>query len=86
MMPSANKVNPTLCRCAARQCIGHNFPHGATCKMIHDLDITKWPNTTFTKWAALIDQMPALDWNRKVIDPAKVTPVLPNLPHPPFLE
>ena len=41
--------------------------------MIHNLDITKWPDTTFAKWAALVDKTPALDWNRKVVDPAKVS-------------
>jgi hypothetical protein len=40
--------------------------------MIHDLDISKWPNATFTKWAALINQTPTLDWNRKVVNPVKV--------------
>jgi hypothetical protein len=41
--------------------------------MIHDLDITKWPIATFAKWSALVDQTPGLDWNRKVVDPAKVS-------------
>ena len=40
--------------------------------MIHDTDINKWPDATFAKWAALVDRTPALDWNRKVVDPAKV--------------
>jgi ABC-type cobalamin/Fe3+-siderophores transport system ATPase subunit len=40
--------------------------------MIHDLDITKWPNATFAKWLALVDQTPGLDWHCKVIDPIKV--------------
>ena len=39
--------------------------------MIHDLDITKWPNATLAKWSALVDQTPGLDWNRKVVHPAK---------------
>ena len=52
--------------------MGRNCPHGATCKMIHDLDISKWPNATFTKWAALIHQTPTLDWNHKVVNPVKV--------------
>jgi len=47
--------------------------------MIHNLDITKWPDTTFAKWAALIDQTPALDWNQKVIDPAKDSAHVPKL-------
>jgi hypothetical protein len=41
--------------------------------MIHDLDITKWPDATFAKWSALVDQNPTLEWNRKVVDPAKVS-------------
>jgi hypothetical protein len=41
--------------------------------MIHELDISKWPNATFTKWSALVDKTPALKWNCKVVDPAKVT-------------
>jgi hypothetical protein len=41
--------------------------------MIHDLDISKWPDTTFAKWYALIEKTPALDWNRKVVEPAKVS-------------
>ena len=40
--------------------------------MIHDLDIAKWPDATFTKWSALVNQTPALEWNQKVVDPAKV--------------
>jgi len=72
MMPSVNEANPVMRLCATRQCVGYNCPHGATCKMIHDLDISKWPDTTFAKWAALVDQMPTLDWNHKVADPVKV--------------
>ena len=41
--------------------------------MIHDMDINKCPNATFAKWAALVDKTPALDWNQKVVDPAKVS-------------
>ena len=41
--------------------------------MIHDLDITKWPDATFARWHALVDQTPNLKWNRKVVDPAKVS-------------
>ena len=41
--------------------------------MIHNTDITKWPDATFTKWAALVDKTPALDWNRKVVDPANIS-------------
>jgi hypothetical protein len=37
------------------------------------MDVAKWPGTTFAKWAALVDQTPGLDWNRKVLDLAKVT-------------
>jgi hypothetical protein len=40
--------------------------------MIHDMDITNWPDAAFAKWAALVDRTPALDWNRKVVNPAKV--------------
>ena len=48
-------------------------------KMIHDLDIDKWPNITFTKWLALVDQTPALEWNHMVVDPAKVSAGLTKL-------
>ena len=41
--------------------------------MIHNTDISKWPDATFAKWAALVDKTPALDWNRTVVDPAKVS-------------
>jgi hypothetical protein len=41
--------------------------------MIHDLDITKWPNAAFAKWLALVDQTPGLDWNHKVVDPTKIS-------------
>jgi hypothetical protein len=41
--------------------------------MIHDLDITKWPDATFARWSALVNQTPALKWNRKVVNPAKVS-------------
>jgi hypothetical protein len=40
--------------------------------MIHSLDISKWPDATFAKWAALIDQIPSLEWNHKVVDPVKI--------------
>jgi hypothetical protein len=40
--------------------------------MIHDMDITKWLDATFAKWAALVDKTPALEWNRKMVDHAKV--------------
>jgi hypothetical protein len=40
--------------------------------MIHDMDITKWTDATFAKWAALVDRTPALYWNRKVVNPSKV--------------
>jgi hypothetical protein len=49
MMPSVNKANHAIRLCAARQCVGFNCPRGSTCKMIHDLDITKWPDATFAK-------------------------------------
>jgi hypothetical protein len=73
MMPSVNEANPAMRLCAARQRVGHNCPQGSTCKMIHDLDITKWPDATFAKWSALVDQTPGLDWNRKVVNPVKVS-------------
>jgi hypothetical protein len=41
--------------------------------MIHDLDITKWPDATFAKWSALVDQTLGLDWNHKVVDPTYVS-------------
>ena len=41
--------------------------------MIHDLDITKWLGATFAKWSARIDKTPALEWNRKVVEPTKVS-------------
>jgi hypothetical protein len=47
--------------------------------MIHNLDITKWLNSSFTKWAALIDQMLALDWNQNVVNPAKVSACVAKL-------
>ena len=72
MMPTTSKANPSLCLCAARQHVRRNCPGGTSCMMIHDLDIAKWPNATFAKWSALVDKTPALEWNRKVIDPAKV--------------
>jgi hypothetical protein len=47
--------------------------------MIHDMDIAKWPDATFAKWAALVDRTPTLDWNRKVVNPAKVAARSSNL-------
>jgi hypothetical protein len=73
MMPSINEANPAMRLCAARQRVGRNCPRGSTCKMIHDMDITKWPDATFTKWSALVNQTSGLDWNRKVVDPVKVS-------------
>jgi hypothetical protein len=61
MMPSVNEANPAMQLCAARQRVGCNRPGGSTCKMIHDLDITKWPDATFAKWSALVDQTSGLD-------------------------
>jgi hypothetical protein len=72
-MPTVNDSNLSLRLCAARQRVGRHCPRGASCMMIHDMDITKWPYTTFAKWAALISKTPALDWNQKVINPAKVS-------------
>jgi hypothetical protein len=73
MMPSVNEANSAMRLCAAHQRVGRNCPQGSTCKMIHDLDIAKWPDTTFAKWSTLVDQTPGLDWNRKVVDPVKVS-------------
>jgi hypothetical protein len=72
MMSTVNETNLSLRLCAARQHVGRHCPRGASCMMIHDMDITKWPDATFAKWAAFVDRTPALDWNRKVVDPAKV--------------
>ena len=73
MMPSVNEVNPAMRLCAACRRVGCNCPRGTLCKMIHDLDIDKWPDATFACWSALVDQTPNLEWNRKVVDPAKVS-------------
>jgi hypothetical protein len=73
MMPSVNEADPAMRLCAARQRVGRNCPRGSTCKMIHELDITKWPDATFAKWSALVGQTSGLDWNRKVVDPVKVS-------------
>ena len=73
MMPTVSEANPSLRLCAARQRVGRSCPRGTSCMMIHDLDITKWPDATFAKWSALIDKTPALEWNRKVVEPAKVS-------------
>ena len=73
MMPSVNEANPAMRLCSARQRVGRNCPRGSTCKMIHEMNITKWPDATFAKWSALVDQMSSLDWNRKVVDPVKVS-------------
>ena len=56
MMPTVNEANPAMRLCAARHRIGRNCPRGNLCKMIHDLDIDKWPDATFAKWAALVDK------------------------------
>jgi hypothetical protein len=73
MMPTVNEANPSLRLCAGCQRVGRNCPRGSSCLMIHDLDIAKWPNATFAKWSALIEKTPSLEWNRKVVDPAKVS-------------
>jgi len=49
MMPSVNEANPAMRLCAARHHVGRNCPRGNLCKMIHDLDINKWPEETFAK-------------------------------------
>ena len=73
MMPTVNESNLSLHFCAARQRVGRHCPRSTLCMMIHNTDITKWPDATFAKWAALVDKTPALDWNQKVVDPAKVS-------------
>ena len=73
MMPTVNESTPSLRLCEARQRLGRHCPRGTACLMIHDTDISKWPDATFAKWAALVDKTPALEWNRKVVDPAKVS-------------
>jgi hypothetical protein len=73
MMPTVNEANPSLRLCVGRQRVGRNCPHDSSCLMIHDLDIAKWPDATFAKWSALIEKTPGLEWNRKVVDPAKVS-------------
>jgi hypothetical protein len=72
MMPTVNETNLSLRLCAARQRVGRHCPRSASCMMIHDTDIAKWPDATFAKWVALVDRTPALNWNRKVVNPAKV--------------
>ena len=79
MMPSINDANPAMGLCAAGQHMGCNCPHGTSCKIIHELDIAKWPVTTFAKQSALDNQMLALEWNRKVVDPAKVAAFITKL-------
>ena len=41
--------------------------------MIHDLDVSKWPDSTFSKWSVLIKKTPGLKWNRKITNQAKVS-------------
>jgi hypothetical protein len=50
IMPSINEANPAMRICAAHQRVSCNCPRSSACKMIHDLDITKWPEATFAKW------------------------------------
>jgi hypothetical protein len=73
MMLTVKESNLSLRLCAACQLVGHHCPRGASSMMIHDTDITKWPEATYAKWAALAKRKLALDWNRKVVDPAKVS-------------
>jgi hypothetical protein len=73
MTPTINKSNLSLRLCATRQRVGCHCPRGALCMMIHDMDITKWPDATFAKWAALVDKTLSLDWNQNVVDPANVS-------------
>ena len=73
MMPTVNEANPSLLICAARQRVSRHCPRGTSCLMIHNMDVAKWPDATFAKWAALVNKMPALDWNHKVVDLAKIS-------------
>jgi hypothetical protein len=73
MMPTVNESNLSLHLCATHQRVGRHCPRGTACMMIHDTDVTKWPDATFAKWAALVDKTPTLDWNQKVVFPAKVS-------------
>jgi hypothetical protein len=73
MMLTVNEANPSLHLCMRRQRVGCNCPRGSSCLMIHDLDISKWPDATFAKWSVLIKKTPGLEWNGKVANPAKVT-------------
>ena len=82
MMPSIKEANPAMRLCAARQRVRCNCPRGSSCKIIHDLDITKWPDATFAKWLALVDQSPGLDWNQKSLTPSKSLHSPPSSPHP----
>jgi hypothetical protein len=60
MMPTVNKKNLFLCLCAARQHVGRDSPCGDLCMMIHDMDISKRPNSTLAKCLALVNRTPAL--------------------------
>ena len=73
MMPLVNEANPAMHLLDAPQHMGCNCPCGTSCKMIHDLNITKWPDATFAKWPVLVDQTPALEWT--------LPPALPSSLH-----
>jgi hypothetical protein len=47
MMPTVNESNLSLRLCAACQRMDRHCPRGASFMMIHDTDITKWPDATF---------------------------------------
>ena len=73
LSPMVHEPNPTLHICAAHQWMGKRGPHGASCKHIKELNITKWPTAMFAKWSALVNQTPSVEWNCKVVNIAKVT-------------
>jgi hypothetical protein len=74
-MSTDNDANTALRLCAGCQHVRCNCCQGASCMMIHKLDIFKWPDSMFMKWSAFINKTPALKWNTlkwnpKVADPA----------------
>ena len=79
MMSFINKPNPALCLCVMHRCNSKHFPHRLSCKMIHDLDRTKWPDARFARWRALVNQTLNLKWKHRVIDPAKISTPSANL-------
>lgn len=72
IMSSINKSNPVDCLCASCRCDGKHCTRSASCKMNPDLDITKWPDTTFAKRSILVNRMPSLELNKAVINHTKL--------------